>query len=340
MPAASSPDKAIRLWLLFTALLVALMVLVGGATRLTDSGLSITEWKPVTGALPPLSDAAWAEEFAKYQKIPQYELVNKGMDLAAFKRIFWWEWGHRLLGRVIGAVMLLPFVFFVVTGRLRGALAWKIFGIGLFVGVQGAIGWIMVASGLKPGMTAVAPTRLALHLVCALLIFVMLIMTALGLGKGESKPNPLKRTAYPLFVLLFLQITLGALVAGNDAGLAYNTWPLMDGGFAPSLEALFARPVWFENFIDNVALVQLNHRLGAYALLAFVLWHAMRAKAFGTPREAKQAVGMAHLTLAQAAIGIATLLFVVPLPLALLHQAMALVLLAMLTRHVASLRWG
>jgi cytochrome c oxidase assembly protein subunit 15 len=340
MNAPASPDRVIRIWLLIAAALVALMVLVGGATRLTDSGLSITEWKPVTGTLPPLSDEAWQAEFEKYKQIPQYQLLNKGMELAAFKSIFWWEWGHRLLGRIIGAVMLLPFVFFVVTGRLRGTLAWKIFGIGLFIGVQGTIGWIMVASGLKPGMTAVAPTRLALHLVCALLIFVMLLFTAFGLGRAPAKANPLKGTAYGVLVLLFVQITLGALVAGNDAGLAYNTWPLMDGGIAPASSALLARPVFIENFVDNVALVQFNHRIGAYLLLIFALWHAMRAKAFGAPAEKRQAVGIAHVLLIQAAIGIATLLLMVPVPLALLHQAMALLLLFLLSRHIAQLRYS
>ncbi len=274
--------RIIRRWLLLVAGLVVLMVLVGGATRLTDSGLSITEWKPVTGTLPPLTEAQWQAEFAKYRAIPQYELINKGMDLAGFKTIFWWEWGHRLLGRIIGAAMLLPWLFFVWRGMLRGALAVKTFGIGLLIGFQGLIGWLMVASGLKPGMVAVAPVKLMTHLGFAFLIFALLLWVAFGLkprSEGRELVKPLRLSAVVVSGLLVLQILLGALVAGNDAGLAYNTWPLMDGGLTPSAEALFARPLWIENFVDNVALVQLNHRLVAYALLAAALWHYLRARA-------------------------------------------------------------
>jgi heme a synthase len=304
-------------WLNFVAFLVFCLVIVGGATRLTGSGLSITEWRPLTGVLPPLNEMAWFEEFAKYKTIPQYEILNKGMGLAAFKIIYFWEWGHRLLARFTGLALLLPFLFFWLRGHLSRAEALKIFGIGCLIATQGFVGWIMVASGLSNNMIAVAPVKLMLHLTLAAVIFTLLLVRA----KKIYRLNFTFSFWQKVFIIaLLLQIALGALVAGNNAGMAYNTWPLMDGGFSPPREVLFMRPVWLENFIDSLALVQLNHRLYAYALVVFASW-LMWKKAFNRT--------VYLLLMCQAVIGIATLL----LPqwhftFGLLHQAFAFIVLA------------
>jgi cytochrome c oxidase assembly protein subunit 15 len=326
----------IRRWLWITAALVFVMVVVGGATRLTGSGLSITEWRPVTGAIPPLSDAAWALEFEKYRASPQYQLLNAGMALAEFKFIYWWEWGHRQLGRFIGLVYLLGFL--VVA--LRRLLPWRqsavLFGMGLLLGLQGAIGWIMVASGLEPGMVAVAPVKLTLHLTFAGLFFASVVAFATWLTPPRRAEAARGRAAaWILLALTFAQIALGGLVAGSRAGFTFNTWPLMDGGLVPAASTLFAQTPFWENFVDNVALVQFNHRLGAYLLLALALWHAfaMRRAAPGSG-PARRATALAGLTLAQGALGIATLLLVVPLWAGLAHQALAFLVLAMAVVHV------
>jgi heme a synthase len=295
-------------WLYLVAALVFTLVIVGGATRLTGSGLSITEWRPVTGILLPFSHEAWMVEFEKYKAIPQYVLVNKGISLAEFKVLFFWEWGHRLLARVTGLALLLPFLYFVFKGSLRGAKAWRVFGIGCLIALQGFIGWIMVASGLTTGMVAVAPIKLMLHLTLAAIIFTLLLREA-----GEVKLRGFEKI---VLILLLLQIALGALVAGNNAGLVYNTFPLMNGKFIP--DNLFFNPLWIENFIDNNALVQFNHRLLAYILTGMVLFGAF------TGRISKVFAGAVLL---QAAIGITTLLLVVPFSLALLHQAAAFALI-------------
>nr|WP_244523686.1 COX15/CtaA family protein [Bosea sp. BIWAKO-01] len=335
--AVSSANHAgIRRWLWIVAALVFAMVVVGGATRLTGSGLSITEWRPVTGAIPPLSDAAWALEFEKYRASPQYQLLNAGMALSEFKFIFWWEWGHRQLGRFIGLVYLLGFL--VVA--LRRLLPWRqsavLFGMGLLLGLQGTIGWIMVASGLQPGMIAVAPVKLTLHLTFAGLFFAAVVAFATWLTPLRRVEQARGRVAaWVLLVLTFAQIALGGLVAGSRAGFTFNTWPLMDGGLVPASSTLFAQTPLWENFVDNVALVQFNHRIGAYLLLAAALWHAvaMRRAAPGSG-SAKRATAIAGLTLAQAALGIVTLLLVVPLWAGLAHQALAFMVLAMTVVHV------
>lgn len=326
----------IRRWLWVVAALVFVMVVVGGATRLTGSGLSITEWRPVTGAIPPLSDGAWAAEFERYRASPQYQFLNAGMELSEFKFIYWWEWGHRQLGRFIGLVYLVGFL--VVA--LRRLLPWRqsavLFGMGLLLGLQGAIGWIMVASGLEPGMIAVAPVKLTLHLTFAGLFFASVVAFATWL-------TPLRRieeargraVSWLLLALTFVQIALGGLVAGSKAGFTFSTWPLMDGALVPSGATLFAQPAFWENFVDNVALVQFNHRIGAYVLLAVALWHAFAtrrvAPGSGT---AKRATAIAGLTLAQAVLGIVTLILVVPLWAGLAHQALAFMVLAMAVVHV------
>ncbi|TVR06266.1 MAG: heme A synthase [Salinarimonadaceae bacterium] len=339
--ASAQADAAVRAWIWILVLLVVAMVAVGGATRLTGSGLSITEWRPVTGAIPPLSDAAWLIEFEKYRQIDQYRLLNQGMSLGEFKVIFWWEWGHRQLGRLLGLVFFVPLAFFWLRGRVSGRLAVTLLVIGGLGGLQAVVGWIMVASGLEPGMTAVAPIKLMTHLMIASVILVALVWVATGLrdARPEPAPSPVARGAAILLGLVLFQIALGALVAGSRAGWTFNTWPLMDGRLIPPMATLFASTPWIGNFVDNVALVQFNHRIVAYLLVGYALWHAWstRRLAPGT-RHARQALALAGLCLAQAALGIVTLLLVVPLWAGLAHQVFAIVVLAMATAHLRMAR--
>jgi len=336
--------RPVRLWLWSVAALVFVMVVVGGATRLTGSGLSITEWNPVSGAMPPFGAAAWQDLFAKYQESPQYELLNQGMSLASFKFIFWWEWGHRQLGRFIGLVYLVGFVAVLLSRRVDRRTGIILLLMGLLLGTQGAVGWIMVASGLRPGMTAVAPVKLALHLTLASLFFASVVFMATRLarrrdGQGEATgAATLRPQARLLCGLILVQIALGGLVAGSHAGLIYNTWPLMDGALVPSHATLFFNQPWFENFVDNTALVQFNHRIVAYLVFAMALWHTVAAgrRAPGTSAARRARVVFA-LVLVQVALGIATLLLVVPLHLALTHQAFAILVLGMAVVHVAAL---
>lgn len=342
---ASDTPKSRRFvtaWIALTLVLVALMVVVGGATRLTGSGLSITEWKPITGAIPPIGEAAWAEEFGKYRESPQYRLQNAGMSLGEFQFIYWWEWGHRQLGRAIGFIFAFGLFVAAVTRRVSLREGLVLFAMGLLLGTQGAIGWIMVASGLQPGMTAVAPVKLTLHLGFALLFFSTLVLFLNHLGRfgrdGRAVSWGLRAGAFGVLALSFVQILLGGLVAGSKAGFTFNTWPLMDGGLAPSRDTLFAVTPWWENFVDNVALVQLNHRLGAYLLLAAVIAYAFAALRPGVdPRAGRRAVWLAGVVVAQAALGIATLVAVVPVSLGLAHQFGAVVLLAVAVANVALL---
>jgi heme a synthase len=335
-------QRAVRVWLYLLAALVVGMVAVGGATRLTGSGLSITEWRPVTGALPPLSGDAWAQEFDKYKGTPQYRILNQGLGLSDFKVLYAWEWGHRLLGRIVGLVFFLPLLWFWWRGVLTRRLGLGLLGLGLLGGLQGAIGWIMVASGLQPGMTAVAPLKLALHLTTASLILAGLVWLAAGLRPERLSPKAaeagsarLRGTALAIMVLVLVQIFLGGLVAGSKAGLVYNTWPTMDGMLLPPVSDLFAGSPWIENFVDNLALVQLNHRLTAYLLLALALLHALDARrAAPGSGTARRATGVAGLVVAQACLGIATLLLGVPLWAALAHQVFAMAVLTMATIHV------
>ena len=341
VPLARAPRSqslsAVRTWIYCLAALVVLMVAVGGATRLTGSGLSITEWKPVTGAIPPLTEQAWLAEFEKYRQISQYELVNKGMSLSEFKFIYAWEWGHRQLGRLIGLVFFLPLVWFWARGVLTGKLALTLLAIGALGGLQGAIGWIMVASGLQPGMTAVAPIKLALHLTVASLILACLVWVAAGLkDRTASALQEIDAGRAPRILagLVLVQIALGGLVAGSKAGLTYNTWPLMDGALIPPASALFMVKPWIENFVDNVLLVQFNHRIVAYAIVAFAVWHSwtLRRRAAAS-RTAGRATGVAVLTAAQMGLGIVTLLLAVPLWAGLAHQVFAMAVLAMAVVH-------
>lgn len=329
--------RAVRLWLFAVAAMVAAMVLVGGATRLTESGLSITEWQPVMGALPPLSEAQWLIEFHRYQQIPQYHELNQGMSLDAFKTIFWWEWTHRLLGRLIGVVFLVPLLWFLWRGWIEPGLRarlWLIFGLGA---LQGAVGWWMVASGLVHRVE-VSQYRLATHLVLACVIYIAILWTALRIGDEQRPPAParIRMAAVGLLVLMLAQIYLGALVAGLRAGYVYNTWPLIDGGFVPDASRLFiAKPLW-RNFFENALTVQFDHRMLAYAIWLIATWHAIDALRTA-PRETawRGAVALCIAVTLQAALGITTLLLVVPLPLALLHQAMAIVVLTVAVVHAA-----
>src|SRR5882757_773004 len=254
---ASSSSRVLRLWLVGVAGLIFAMVLVGGATRLTESGLSIVEWKPLTGTLPPLTEAQWTQAFEGYKSIPQYRELNAGMSLSEFKTIFWWEWSHRLLGRVIGAAYLLPFLYFLWRGAVSGELGrrlWLIFGLGA---LQGGVGWWMVASGLSERLE-VSQYRLATHLVLALLIFAAVVWTLRRLTERPPITGSacLKITSVALVVLTFVQVYLGALVAGLRAGLAYDTWPAIDGSFIPSSARLWFEQPWWRNLFENTLTVQ------------------------------------------------------------------------------------
>jgi len=325
----------VRIWLWSVAALIFAMVLVGGATRLTESGLSITEWRPVAGTLPPLGEAQWQAEFEKYKTIPQYAAVNKGMSLGEFKTIFWWEWAHRLLGRVIGAAFLLPFLWFLlrraIPPRFKPQL-WAIFALG---GLQGAVGWWMVASGLAERIS-VSQYRLAFHLTLALVIYaaILWVVRSMQPQAVPSGPPRLRTSALALLALAFVQVYAGALVAGIDAGLVYNTWPLIDGSFIPPAEKLFfLSPAW-RNVFEHDLTVQFVHRMLAYTLWIAVLIHLLDV--LRSTRDSAARRGAAELVFAvtvQAAIGIATLLSVVPISLGLLHQGGAVVVLTAAVFH-------
>ncbi|MFG1464636.1 COX15/CtaA family protein [Xanthobacter sp. DSM 24535] len=329
--------KAVRLWLYAVAALIVVMIVVGGATRLTESGLSITEWKPVTGALPPLSQADWQAEFEKYKTIPQYEILNKGMGLEGFKRIFWWEWGHRLLGRLIGFAFLLPFLYFAIRGVLRGPLLVKCLGLFVLGGLQGAVGWWMVASGLA-ARTSVSQYRLAVHLTlaCIILAAIVAVGRSLTAARQEKVPGSLRAGAVALVGLVLLQIFAGGLVAGLDAGMTFNTWPLIDGRFIPAAAQLgVLDPAW-RNLFENVLTVQFVHRMIAYTIFAAAFLHAMNARRTGG-WVAREAWGVFALVCCQALLGILTLVFVVPMDIALTHQFGAAVVLIAATLHASDL---
>ena len=325
--------RLLRIWLYAVLLMLVALVLVGGATRLTDSGLSITEWKPIHGVIPPLSDAEWQEEFQKYRQIPEYQQINNGMALAEFKRIFWWEWAHRILARGVGFVFALPLAFFWATGRVERGLGPKLVGLLALGGLQGAVGWWMVASGLVDRVD-VSQYRLATHLTLACAIFAAIMVVARGLAPHSEPPadSGTQRFAGLLLILVLVQIYLGGLVAGLDAGLSYNTWPLMDGAVIPS-DLFILDPAW-RNLFENPKTVQFVHRLGAYTIFALALWHmiATRRRLPGTTH-ARRALVLFHLVLLQALVGIATLVMHMPLHLALTHQGVALVVLGFAAAH-------
>lgn len=321
----SSPsDRRIALWLISVCALVFAMVVLGGVTRLTESGLSIVEWKPVTGVLPPFSEAAWQEEFAKYQAFPEYQKKNTGMSLEEFKTIFYFEYFHRLLGRLIGVVFFFPMVYFIVKRQVDRALGWKLSAAFILGGLQGVMGWYMVMSGLvdRPD---VSQYRLTAHLALAFVVYLYLLWLAFDLlwgGRRGRWPGIAKAMAW-FTALVFFQSMAGGFVAGLDAGFVYNTWPAMDGGFAPG-GLLFLDP-WYLNFLENHATVQFNHRLLAYAVAVFaaVLWWKGKGD-----RRARGGLDLVIVATAlQFALGVLTLIYVVPIPLAAAHQAGALLLL-------------
>jgi cytochrome c oxidase assembly protein subunit 15 len=331
--------RAVRWWLISIAALIAIMVLVGGATRLTESGLSIVEWKPLTGALPPLDQAQWTQAFEAYKTIPQYREMNAGMNLAEFKTIFWWEWSHRLLGRVIGVAFLLPFLWFMRRGRVAADLRWRLWLIFGFGGLQGAVGWWMVASGLSQRIE-VSHYRLATHLVLALLIFAAIVWTLRRLTDRPrvAASSRLKITALALVMLTFVQLYLGALVAGLRAGKVYNTWPDIDGGLIPSAARLFFDAPWWRNLFDNALTVQFEHRMTAYALFVAAVLHALDAvRSRAGTAAINGALWLAAAITLQATLGILTLLNRVPLDLALAHQAVAIAVLTLAVFQVERL---
>lgn len=321
----------LRLWLYVVAGLVFVMVIVGGATRLTDSGLSITEWKPLLGAIPPLGDADWNEAFRKYQMIPEYHLVNRGMTLEAFKFIYWWEWSHRFLGRFIGVAFFAPFVVFWATRRIERAAIPRLLVLFVLGGLQGLLGWFMVKSGLVDRVD-VSQYRLAAHLTLAMSIYAAIIWTALGIG---AKPRHVLgssagKWAMGIVGLVLLQVALGGFVAGLKAGLNYNTWPLMADKIVPP--GLGMLSPWWMNLFENPMTVQFLHRCVAYVLFGVVTVLAWRHRT-------RMTKVLFAAVLGQAVLGVCTLLWHVPLWLALVHQAGALVVLAAAvvhTHHVAS----
>ena len=316
--------------------MIAVMVVVGGLTRLTDSGLSITSWKPIHGALPPLSVAEWEEEFDAYKQIPQYQKLNKGMTLEEFKTIFWWEWSHRNLGRLIGVAFLVPFLVFLALRRVERALVPRLLVLFVLGGLQGALGWFMVASGLTERVS-VSQYRLVAHLTLALVIYAAIVWTALPLWRGTWPAARREHALFPwslaVVALVFVQIMLGGFVAGLDAGLTYNTWPLMDGRIVP--EGAFG--TWLAPF-EDVGTAQFNHRVGAYVLTAavFALWLAGRKRSLSEFAQRSAAILLA-VVVAQGLLGIWTLLEVVPVWLGALHQAGAVALLTAAVVHAFAL---
>ncbi|MCJ8140141.1 heme A synthase [Falsirhodobacter halotolerans] len=325
---------AIRIWLVVLFVLVAAMVVVGGLTRLSDAGLSITEWKPVTGAIPPLSAAHWMAEFDLYRQSPQYQIMNEGMTLAQFKTIYWWEWAHRFLGRFVGLVWALGFVGFWVAGKIPAGWKGRLFLIGVLGGLQGVIGWWMVSSGLEDGMVTVQSYRLATHLGLAFIILGFLAWYALLLGRPEGallqarrvREGKLFSMSTGLMHFAFLQILLGALVAGIDAGRGFPTWPLMNGSFFPA-DAFYVPDgaVW-RAFFENPGLVQFVHRMAAYLLFAFgvVVWLRGRKSAHAATRRAFHIVFA--VLIGQVVLGIFTALTAAHLHVAITHQLGAIFL--------------
>jgi cytochrome c oxidase assembly protein subunit 15 len=325
--------RAVGLWLLAVALVILGMVTIGGLTRLTGSGLSITEWKPIMGALPPLSDAQWADAFAKYQRIPQYVLENRGMSLEAFKGIFWWEWTHRFLGRLLGVIFFVPFVWFAATGSIRRN-EWPRFVL-LFAlgGLQGFIGWWMVTSGLETRVS-VSQYRLAIHLGAALLLLVAILWIALEYLRG-GKSTGMSKRASAFVALVYIQMLLGALVAGLHAGLVYNTWPDMNGRIFPE-SPFFASP-WWINFFEDSGLAQFDHRIGAYAVAGLAAWiYVQGIKLGGLAKTSAKAVAI--ITAFQIFLGITTLLLMAAVWLSALHQITAAALLCAAVWHAYELR--
>jgi cytochrome c oxidase assembly protein subunit 15 len=329
----SQSRRAVGFWLLSVALVILAMVTIGGLTRLTGSGLSITQWDPIMGAIPPLNGAEWADAFAKYQRIPQYLIENRGMTLEGFKGIFWWEWTHRLLGRLLGVLFIVPFAWFATTGAIRRSDWPRMLLLFLLGAFQGFIGWWMVASGLEV-RTSVSQYRLAIHLGTALLLLVAILWIALEYLRG-GKSTGISKRATAFAVLVYGQMLLGALVAGLQAGLIYNSWPDMNGRVLPE-DPFFARP-WWINFFENPGLAQFDHRIGAYLVAAFAVWiYVQGIKLSGFAKLSAKVVAI--VTTFQIGLGIATLLLQAPEALAAAHQVTAACLLCAAVWHAFELR--
>jgi len=337
-PSDKGARRAIRVWLWILFLMVATMIAVGGLTRLTDSGLSITQWKPVTGAIPPLSNADWQSAFTKYQASPEYRLQNKGMSLSEFKSIYWWEWGHRELGRAIGLVWALGFFGFLFAGKIPVGWKGRLFLLGVLGGVQGAIGWWMVSSGLVGRMVDVASYRLATHLALAFIIMGLILWFVMALGRRKADFLQSRRARDPHLVrlssimagLVFFQVIMGALVAGIDAGRSYVDWPLMDGAFLPP-ESFDLHPLW-SNFFENPALVQFDHRMIGYLVFLFAafLWWQSRKSPLRATRIAYD--WMMAMVLFQVSLGIATVMNAAEAHIAITHQIGAIVTFGLVLR--------
>jgi heme a synthase len=331
MNAPTTNSSAVRVWLWAIAVLIFCMVIVGGATRLTDSGLSITEWKPLLGAIPPLNEAHWLEAFEKYKLIPEYQVQNRGMSLEDFKFIYWWEWSHRFLGRIIGFAFIVPLVFFVATGRIAKSLWPRLLVLFVLGGLQGALGWYMVSSGLSE-RTDVSQYRLAAHLTLAVALFAAVVFVSLRVN--NRYPLKWSRQSYgaAIFVLLlFVQIAAGGFVAGLDAGHASYTWPKMNDAFVP--DGLTNLQPYWKNWFENALAVQFNHRLLAYALWVFALLQALWLRC-------SSSIAVFGVVTAQALLGILTVLWQVPLTTALLHQGGALLVLTAALVHFAEVSRG
>ncbi len=317
-------------WLFACAGMIFVMVVLGGATRLTGSGLSIMEWAPLSGVIPPLGDAEWRRLYALYQQIPQYSLVNQGFGLSGFKHIFWLEWTHRLWGRLIGVVFLVPLVVLAWRGAIRARLVPRLVGLFLLGGLQGAVGWFMVASGFMPDSTAVSAYRLVVHLTLALVLYGAILWTGLSVLRPAAPRLPqacgLRRLALLSVVLVASTIVAGGFTAGLHAGLAYNSFPLMDGRLVPEGWAVLS-PVW-RNLTENVTAVQFDHRVLATLTALCVLATFVAGLRTRLPRDLRVAViAVGGMVALQYALGVTTLVYAVPVPVAVLHQAGAALLL-------------
>jgi heme a synthase len=344
--ARGMPDNhaAVRVWLVVVAILVIGMILVGGATRLTDSGLSITEWQPLLGVIPPLSDADWQAAFDKYRQIPQYQEINKGMSLAAFQYIYWWEWAHRFMGRIIGLVFAIPLLVFWLLGMVPAGYKGRLLFLLVLGGIQGVIGWYMVKSGLVDRVD-VSQYRLALHLSVAFVILGILTWYILELGRGDDTaylhnlPAGAKGLAVLLAFLVLAQVALGAFVAGTKAGLTYNTWPLIDGQFIP--HAIYDTIPWYVSLGEDHRTIQFNHRMVAYLMIVLALAQAVRVSSVDDARVSISAWMLTGMIFVQAGLGIWTLLAAegrIPIGLGLAHQTFAAFVFMVAVWHLFSVK--
>jgi cytochrome c oxidase assembly protein subunit 15 len=331
-------NKKIAIWLFVCCFMVLLMVAIGGVTRLTESGLSMTSWKPITGWLPPMDESQWAYHFDGYRKSPEYLHINRGMSLEEFKSIFWLEYIHRLAGRITGLVFFIPMLFFILSRSINKPLAKKLFGILILGGFQGVVGWMMVKSGLKD-TPHVSQYWLAFHLCMAFILFAMLFFTALRQYYGERRflndNRDLRKLSQLVTFLIFVQVFVGALVAGLDAGFIYNTFPYMESKLIPN-DLMIMQP-WYMNLLDNIKTVQFTHRVMAVVVSFFILLFWLKARRTSIYKSANL---LFLLLIVQFSLGVATLIFVVPTPLASAHQIVALLLfsVALYINYITSVK--